>query len=89
MTSKKDLCYNEVLEGMILSSNPKGNIMQAIYRAILVTTTSDNAQHAEIVDAPMCELQEILKEFEIDDPGADRCLNSVSITFLRAELTAR
>lgn len=63
--------------------------MQAIYRAILVTTTSDNAHHAEIIDAPMHELLEIMKEFENDDPGADRCLNSVSITFLRAELTAR
>ena len=63
--------------------------MQAIYRAILVTTTNDNARHAEIIDAPMHELLEMLKEFENDDPGADRCLNSVSITFLRAELSAR
>ena len=63
--------------------------MQAIYRAILVTTGNDNEHKAEIIDAPMRELLEMLKEFENDDPGAGRVLNSVSIAFLRAELTAR
>ena len=60
--------------------------MKEIFRAIITTTDKNNNTHTEILDVEMPEIIKRLEEFKVCDPGADRCLNGLQITFLKATL---